>query len=146
MVHSQGLHDPSHRLSLLGQQAAHVVAYTRHLRQGRQIGMHGLYDLLPRHAPGQGAWPQRLSTDGFHGQVQQDFPLPLMCQRGQMEGKRGIGKKGKGNLTRQGYRTFTLTAPITQVVDDDSHGWLIMTRVGVRASREQGQHDRQQDQ
>ena len=93
LAHLQRLHEPSHRLGLLGQQAAHVVAYTHHLRQGRQVVMYGPYDLLSGHAPGQRAWPQRLSTDGLHGQVQQDLPIPLMCQRSQMEGIRGIGKK-----------------------------------------------------
>ncbi len=82
MVHSQGLHEPSHRLGLLGQQAAHVVAHARYLRQGRQVFMYGPYDLLSGHAPGQRAWPQRLAAEGLHGQVQQDFTILPMCQGG----------------------------------------------------------------
>ena len=120
MAHSQGLHEPFHRFGLLGQQAAHVVAHARHLRQGRQVFMYGPYDLLSGHAPGQRARPQRLPADGLHGQVQQDLPIPLVCQGGQMEGIGGIGKKGKGDVTRQGYRTLALTAPIAQVVDNES--------------------------
>ena len=53
-----GLHEPTHGLGLSGQQAAHVIADSRDVGNGRQVRIHRLDELLSRHALGKTARAQ----------------------------------------------------------------------------------------
>ena len=139
------LHKPVHGLGLLGQQAAHMVADPRHIGHRCQIGMHGPDYLFSRHAPGQTARPQRPTCDRLHRQVEHDFAIVFVCQCRQVAGVGRAGKKRKRYPARQGDGAFTLVAPVSQIVDHQSHQGRHVG-VGIRAQRDERQRRAERNQ